>query len=131
MRYTVEGGNAKQRKIVDAAMSYVIQLLNIPDDIFVEITLGVFSSHGVMQTSPRRFEIEVHKRVSNEEIVYTIFHEMKHVEQMVHKRLQHGWLTIIWEGVDHSNTPYFECPWEKEAYNFEKNGDFLLTRLAA
>lgn len=131
MIYEVEGGNKAQRKVVDTAMSYVIQLLNIPSRVHVEIVLGNFKSHSVMHISKYYYEMEIVKSVSAEEIAYTVFHEMKHVEQLVHERLVHDGRNIYWEGVDHTETEYFECPWEKEAYKFEKSADLMLTRIAA
>ena len=130
MIYTVEGGTKAQRKVVDTAMSYVVQLLNIPSNVSIEIVLGRFVSHGVMPNSSRSFDMEICKDVSDAEIAYTVFHEMKHVEQIANHRLVHVGFVTLWEGRDYSNTEYFERPWEKEAYKFEKSADLMLTRLA-
>lgn len=131
MMYELEGGNKAQRKVVDAAMSQVINLLNIPNNVHVDITLGSFRSHGVIQDSKRLYEIEICKDVPAEEIVYAVFHEMKHVEQMVSGKLVHKGRTTVWEGEDHTLTEYFDRPWEKEAYIFEKNANLMLTSCVA
>jgi hypothetical protein len=131
MIYEVEGGTKAQRKIVDEAMSYVIHLLDIPNNVKVWFTLGKFVSHGVVQLSKTKYDIEIVKTVSVMEIAYTVFHEMKHVEQLANKRLVHTCGATLWEGEDHSNVEYFDRPWEKEAYKFEKSADMMLTSLAA
>lgn len=130
MIYTVEGGNKSQRKIVDTAMSYVVQFVNA-GNAFVEIHLGTYESHGVMMIGANTFLIEICKNVSNAEIAYTVCHEMKHVEQMSSKRLVYASGKTLWLGEDHSKLDYLDRPWEKEAYKFEKIADCLLTRIAA
>jgi hypothetical protein len=129
MIYEVAGGNKKQRDVVDKAMSYVIHLLNIPSHVIVEVQLGVFQSHGVMQESKRRFYMEIMKNVTPQEIAYTVFHEMKHVEQLSRGKLVYTNQQCLWEGEDHSNTEYFDRPWEVEAYRFEKSADLMLSRI--
>ena len=62
-----------------------------------------------------QFEIDINNKQPLEEMVATLFHEMKHVEQTATGRLDQ----TIWEGVSHKDTPYEDRPWEKEAYEFE------------
>lgn len=132
MIYEVSGGNKAQRKVVDTAMSYVIQLLNIPNKVFVEIELTKLDiKGGVMDMGKNRFFMEINKKETFAEIAYTVFHEMKHVEQIANKILVYTQTEITWNGEDHSATEYFKRPWEVEAYKFEKNADFMLTRIAA
>lgn len=129
MIYEVSGGKEQQRQVVDKAMSYVIHLLKIPNYVHVEFHLGIYSSHGVIQENKKRFFVEIYKGVSLAEIAYTVFHEMKHVEQMASGKLQFERAKRLWEGEDHTNTEYFDCPWEIEAYKFEKNADLVLTSI--
>ena len=131
MIYTVEGGTKAQRKVVDAAMSYVVHLLNIPNNVHVEIVLGKFFSHGVIADSKNSFEIEICKSVDDVEIAYTVFHEMKHVEQLASGRLRHQGFVTFWEGKDMPLIEYHQRPWEIEAFKFEKNADLMLTSIAA
>ena len=120
MIYELDGGNRKQQKIVDDAMTFVDSCLNLPDNVHVEIVLGNFPSCGCIcldtEDGIAYFLVEINNRHSTEELVIGIFHEMKHVEQTVNNRLDEG----KWRGVDHSDTPYFERPWEIEAYAFEE-----------
>ena len=127
MIYTVEGGTKAQRKVVDSAMSYVVHLLNIPNKVHIEIVLGKFISHGVRADSKNSFEIEICKAVDDVEIAYTVFHEMKHVEQLSNGRLSHQGFITFWEGKDMPFIEYHQRPWEIEAFNFEKNADSILT----
>lgn len=132
MLYVVTGGNAKQRKVVDTAMSYVIQLLNIPNDVFVDIELCKMDvKGGVMEIDKHRFHMEINKQETLAEIAYTIFHEMKHVEQIANKVLVYTYTEVLWKGEDHSTTTYLKRPWETEAYIFEKNAELMLTRIGA
>lgn len=132
MLYTVTGGNAKQRKVVDTAMSYVIQLLDIPHGVFVDIELiNMDVKGGVMEIARKRFAMEINKKECLAEIAYTVFHEMKHVEQIVKGHLVWSFDTCLWKGEDHTNTKYFDRPWEKEAYKFERSADLMLTRIGA
>lgn len=129
MMYEVSGGTKKQREVVDKAMSYVIHLVNIPNYVIVEIQLGKYTSHGVMQCSKKRFDMEIMKEVSLAEIAYTVFHEMKHIEQLAQGKLVYTNSQCLWEGEDHSNTEYFDRPWEIEAYKFEKSADLMLSQI--
>jgi len=127
MIYTVEGGTKAQRKVVDSAMSYVVHILKIPNKVNVEIVLGKFISHGVREDSKNSFEIEICKAVNDAEIAYTVFHEMKHVEQLASGRLRHQGFVTFWEGKDMPLIEYHHRPWEIEAFKFEKNADSILT----
>lgn len=131
MRYEVTGGNKQKREVVDTAMSYVIHLIKIPSNVYIEIVFIKSGSHGIMQYSKGRFLMEINTRVGLTEIAYTVFHEMKHVEQMTSGKLLHTHDKTLWLGEDHTDTPYRDCPWEVEAYKFEKSADLMLTYLAA
>jgi predicted SprT family Zn-dependent metalloprotease len=45
-----------------------------------------------------------------------IVHELCHITQFQDGRLEYINNKPHWLGVDYSNTNYWECPWEKEAY---------------
>lgn len=136
MYYTVEGGTRKQRKLVDVAMSCVIGLVDIPEETVVAIYIGKFESHGVMRVEEHVYIMEICGRLEGYnilpiELAKTVFHEMKHVEQMSSDRLVYtDSLQAFWEGEDHTDTEYFDCPWEIEAYCFEKSAESMLTLAA-
>jgi hypothetical protein len=120
MIYEIDGGTKKQRKVIDLSMDFVDPLLNIPDNVFVEIVLMKCALSGCIdmeeEDGVHNFLVEINNKQSLEEIAATIFHELKHVEQTISKRLDQ----CKWDGVDHSNTPYMDRPWEIEAYGFEE-----------
>jgi len=132
MLYDVVGGNKHKRDVVHKAMSYAIHLVKIPNNVCVLIDFVRSGNHGVMQETKTRFLMEIVTTVSLAEIAYTVFHEMKHIEQVTSGKL----ITTedrrrLWMGEDHTNTAYFDCPWEIEAYKFEKSADLMLTSIAA
>ena len=131
MQYEVSGGNKQKRDVVHKAMSYVIHLVKVPYNAYIEISFIKSGNHGVMQDTKTRFLIEINTAVSLAEIAYTVFHEMKHVEQLTSGKLQHTHDKTLWMGEDHTSTAYFDCPWEIEAYKFEKNANMMLTSIAA
>lgn len=112
--------NCRNKKVMHAAMSYVINHLDIPDHVYVDIYFKSCSSMGGCidmedDGEYHYFEMEINNKQSLEEMVTTLFHEMKHVEQIITGRLDQ----TIWEGVSHKDTPYEDRPWEIEAYEFE------------
>jgi hypothetical protein len=112
----------KYKAEIDRAMSFVVGQLNMPERVYINIkfhTSAGVSVGGCIDMEDdgeyHYFEIDINKRQPLQEIIATLFHEMKHVEQTATGRLDQ----TIWEGVSHKDTPYNDRPWEKEAYNFE------------
>lgn len=121
MYYVLEGATKAQKQIIDDAMSFVISFVKIPSN--VEVLIDVNRRHtscGVILADDQEgyltFEMEIMNNMSDEELELTIYHEMKHVEQVSTGTLS----DFKWYGRDHSDTPYMQCPWEIEAYDFEK-----------
>lgn len=131
MMYEVSGGNKQKRDVVNKAMSYVIHLLKIPSNVYIEIDFVRSGNHTVMNIGGSRYLIEINTTVSLAEIAYTVFHEMKHIEQLASGRLRHQGFITFWEGKDMPLIEYHQRPWEIEAYNFEKSADLMLTSIAA
>ena len=118
MLYELHG--CRNKKAIDHAMSFVSTLLNIPENVYIDIYFKQSPSAGGCidmedDGEYHQFEIDINNKQPLEEMVATLFHEMKHVEQTVTGRLDQ----TIWEGVSHKDTPYEDRPWEKEAYEFE------------
>lgn len=121
MIYEIHTGK-KYQKIVDKAMSFIIDHLQIPEDVFVEISFESLADDNCggcvdMEHDGEYhiFEMDINKKLTEDEIVTTLFHEMKHVEQTATGKLDQS----IWMGRDYSGVDYSELPWEKEAYEFE------------
>ena len=121
MLYEIHTGK-RHHKLIEDAMAFIVTRLNIPEDVWVDIyvkSLEEGSLGGAVDMEDdgeyHYFELEINSKQSREEIVATLFHEMKHVEQTATGRLDQ----FIWEGKDYSNVDYMDRPWEKEAYAFE------------
>ena len=69
---------------------------------------------------PRDFEVEIHNRLSPEDYVSTLLHELWHVYQHVKGDLKDKRQCRLWKGVDHSKTDYEDQPWEVEAHKMEE-----------
>ena len=120
MIYEVSG-KSRAMKSIHTAMSVASSLLNLPDNVWVNIELtdenqsngGCVHLH--VEDGYLMFDVDINKRQCVREIVITLLHEMKHVEQYANGRLgQDTWL----DG-PRPNLPYEELPWEKEAFEFE------------
>ena len=112
----------RYKKLIDEAMSFVIDHLSMPENVWVDIhvkELGVGSwgwcNDLEEEDGYHHFEIEINKQLPPENMTSVIFHEMKHVEQIATGSLYKS----IWEGVDQSKVRYQDRGWEKEAYEFE------------
>lgn len=130
MYYVLEGATKTQKKVIDDAMTFVIHFLKIPSHVEALITVSSrFNSCGVILTDIEdgflSFDMEIIRDISDKELELTIYHEMKHIEQISTGALQ----DTKWYGRDHENTPYMECPWEIEAYSFEKFAEEMRKQL--
>jgi len=77
---------------------------------------GYFDGIGDEEDGVAIIEINSKKKVS--EIVKTIFHELVHVQQVLHKKfddIEKTWLGESYDGVD-----YEDLPWEVDAFEQEE-----------
>ena len=68
---------------------------------------------------PRKFLIEIHNRLNEEDYIKTLFHELQHVLQHIRGDLRDKRGIRCWKGIDCSELNYDECPWELEAHSKE------------
>lgn len=122
MLYELHKCPKQYKSEIDRAMSFVIGLLDIPEHVYCNIQFREWAGVSVggcidMEDDGEYhyFEIDINKRQPLEEILATLFHEMKHVEQTATGRLDQ----TMWEGVSFKDVPYDDRPYEKEAYEFE------------
>jgi hypothetical protein len=62
--------------------------------------------------------IEINSKKSVEEIIKTIFHELVHVQQVLHEKfcdIEKTWFGETYEGIDYEN-----LPWEIDAFEKEE-----------
>jgi hypothetical protein len=73
------------------------------------------------------YTVGIQRGLSQLHTFYTVFHEMKHVEQFATGRLEHAWGGgHHWEGdFVPAATSYFDRPWEIEAFQFERHVDSM------
>lgn len=116
MFYEITKGKRYEKLVVDA-MDFIIDHLKIPSDVWVSISLerSDRSCGGCVHLEDDEYEVDINTNQTKEEIVATLFHEMKHVEQKALGYLQE----TVWKGKDYKSVPYMDQPWEKEAYDFE------------
>jgi len=71
--------------------------------------------------NPKMFNIDVNSKLSIQDMIETIAHEMVHMRQFRNKELVYRDKFTRFNGVAYSvNMPYKKHPWEKEAYKLEK-----------
>ena len=68
---------------------------------------------------PREFMIEVHNRLGVDEYIHVLCHELWHVYQYVQGTRKDKGAKRYWKGVDHTDTEYWDEPWEVEARQME------------
>ncbi len=112
----------KFSKVIDDAMTFIVNHLDLPSHVWVDITMQKLpegSCGGCVDLGDdgdhHYFDLDINNNLTQQEIVRTIFHEMKHVEQTVNGRLDQR----TWCGIDYTGVAYNDRPWEKEAYEFE------------
>ena len=69
---------------------------------------------------PRSFLIEVHNRMSPEDYIITLLHELQHILQHVRGDLRDKRGIRCWKGIDCSGMDYESQPWELEAHLMEQ-----------
>ena len=69
---------------------------------------------------PRSFLIEIHNRLSPEDYIKTLLHELQHVLQHVRGDLRDKKGIRCWKGIDCSGLNYEDQPWELDAHQREE-----------
>lgn len=112
--------------VCDAVVFFCDHLISkkLEKYITLELEMKVTKDHGECevidynsQKKPRHFKITLKKKKSLKATIKTLAHEMVHVKQFARGELSE--FHDVWDGVDHSCTPYFDQPWEIEARTLE------------
>tara|TARA_B100001063_G_C16497273_1_gene420309 strand:+ start:297 stop:683 length:387 start_codon:yes stop_codon:yes gene_type:complete len=111
------GGNKKQRELItDVAYFCVDRLMPRMKTLEIEIQINNLKDQAVgycmMQDDNRTFELEVDKKLDDDELITTVCHEMVHVKQYARNEL----------GINdnHDGENYYDLPYEKEAYELQE-----------
>jgi hypothetical protein len=119
----VIGGNKFQKQTAEKVVQKMIETL-MPRMRTLEITVNIKKLTGdavgwcMMEDTNRDFTIDVHNKLTLKDFVTTICHEMVHVKQFA-RRETCGY-GVKWKGKKITpKTPYYDLPWEKEAYKMQ------------
>ena len=116
------GGTKDQQNLAVELAYFALQQLHPRlQNIEVEIHIGKHSSEGgCIQLGPREFEIEIDEDITGDDFATCVFHEMVHVSQYIKKNMVERGGNTYWCGINHSDTPYLDKPWEVEAYRVQE-----------
>ena len=111
MFYSVIGGTKKERAAVVEALWFAKEYW-LPRHrkliVDVEIAPGLEAEADCFEgVDDREYEIRIRKGLSYEDLVTAVFHEFVHIKQDVRKEFPM---------FEPSEIPYFDRPWEIEAY---------------
>ena len=118
------GGTSKQRDLVSRVVHFCIdELMPRMRTLDIEILLRNIKSgakgYCLMADDKRTFELEIENRMTNQEIITTVCHEMVHVKQYARTELTETegcWKGSILDADTYGNM----SPWEVEAYEAEE-----------
>lgn len=107
-------------KELDRILAFASVYLGIEDDVCVNVIFSKTCNadgYAAWNEDEDVYDIEINSRLSKDDIIRTIFHEVVHVKQIHEKLLEPD--DRIWNGVDCSELNYDEYPWEIDAYVVE------------
>jgi hypothetical protein len=122
----VYGSTKDKREIVEKVVSWCIKEM-MPRMKTLEVLVNLKDLKGkaygycMEGDNNREFELEIDKNLSLYELVSTTCHEMVHVKQYARRELRADkYGNTLWKkSGQFNNTPYEDCPWEKEAFRME------------
>jgi hypothetical protein len=111
-------------KLMDRAVAFASEYLEL-DSEYVEIDFeGEFGDCcGYCEYEDRELTVHINPKLSVEQILLTLFHELVHAKQFVKGSLRMGvgLKPSRWKGRDWTETrSYDDLPWEQEAHELEK-----------
>lgn len=118
------GSKTKRKRVADAAYYAYSELLpRRKKPVYLEIDIERVEKgfEGFCHESGEdEYYIEVSNKIKSEDLITAIFHEMVHIKQGVRKELIEKEGRQYWKGEDHTNTEYYDQPWEIEAYQLQE-----------
>jgi hypothetical protein len=102
--------------LLDNAVSFACDYLDLDLDLTIEFTSLRRHQYGFCDYEEDEIIILIAKRLSSNDVVRTLFHELVHVKQHAEGRLQHN---QIWLG-EKVEANYEDLPWEQEAFELEQ-----------
>ena len=123
----ITGYKARKRRVEDVVRWFLHKYLP-RHHITIEVLhrgLRREESYGYCSVSgsiykPREFLIEIHNRLSEEDYVKVLLHELQHLLQHCRGDLRDKRGIRCWKGIDCSGLDYDQMPWEQEAHQREQ-----------
>lgn len=123
---SIQGGNAKQRKLVKKAINFCINLM-LPTTRSLRLNVELKKQDGISLlpgdygsvvniSGYNSFHMELWKKQTIHQLLETTMHEMIHVKQSIKKEWTTYYSKCYWKGIDHTDTSYSQQPWEKQAF---------------
>jgi len=103
--------------LLDRAVSFAANYLQIDVDLIVEFKRLKQCQFGFCDYDDE-VTLTISKSLSTSDLIRTLFHEMVHVSQYFHGRLEQG-SPQLWYGVA-VDDDYENLPWEIEAFDLEQ-----------
>ncbi len=102
--------------LLDSAVSFACSYLKLNSDFVIEFETLKKHQCGFCDYDEDEIIVTIAKRLSEKDIIRTLFHELVHVKQYSDGRLNHK---RMWEGKVY-DCDYENFPWEIEAYELEE-----------
>jgi len=120
----VTGGKKAERAIAQETVEWCLKKL-LPRHRTIDVTVEFrkIDAYGYCMEEDdkgRLFTLTIQKGLGLFDLISTICHEMVHLKQYARRELRNVNGKTMWKKKDHSNTDYWDAPWEKEAYKLEK-----------
>lgn len=104
--------------LLDSAVSFACSYLQLDLDLIISFESLKRHQCGFCDYDEDEIVISIAKRLSVENVIRTLFHELVHVKQYSDGRLENGspqmWCGVIYED------KYENLPWEVEAFDLEE-----------
>jgi hypothetical protein len=102
--------------LLDRAVSFAADFLSLDVDLLIEFESLKKHQCGFCDYDADEVILTISKRLSVQEMIVTLFHEMIHVKQYADGRLEQ---VGVWLGKKYE-CAYDQLPWEIEAHEMEK-----------
>jgi hypothetical protein len=102
--------------LLDRAVAFAADFLSLDVDLLIEFESMKTHQCGFCDYEADEVILTISKRLSVQEMIVTLFHEMIHVKQYADGRLEQGG---IWLGKKYE-CAYDQLPWEIEAHEMER-----------
>jgi hypothetical protein len=131
MKYEVQGRSKTRTHFVHTVCDFFIRELNLDRSTYI---LNIFLEPNLVKTKhvngvvvkieDRHIIMCIDSRLSLQDTIQTLAHEMVHVKQiargqMTFHRQRNGVNRMVWLGVKQKHYDNWESPWELEAYSRE------------